>query len=104
MIASSALQQNPPKLDWCKVFSMIFVQLPVLNNRKSIFLAFKNISRVKKDEFTSIVGFNHTMHLGKCLGFPSLCGRVKKSDFSYITKSTKNKLAGWKMTLLKQGR
>lgn len=48
---------------------------------KSRFMASRNISMIKNDEFTSIIGFNHTIKLDKYHGFPFFSGRVKKSDF-----------------------
>lgn len=65
-----------------------------MNIQKSKFLVSRNIFKIKKDKFTSIIDFSHSMNLGRFLGFPLLSGRVRKSDFSFITDSMNSRLAG----------
>ncbi|CAL0299567.1 unnamed protein product [Lupinus luteus] len=71
-----------------------------VNVQKTRFLASKNVSRAKKLKFSSLTTFQHTTNMGKYLGFPMLQGRVKKSEFTFLTDRIGNKLASWKSKLL----
>lgn len=44
------------------------------NVEKSQFYASKSVSNIKRDQYTSIIGFPYTSNLGKYLGSPILIG------------------------------
>lgn len=71
-----------------------------VNLHKSRFMHSRNVPGSKVAKFESIIEFNHTMNIGRYLGFPLLAGRIKKADFSFILDKINGRLAGWKNKLL----
>lgn len=70
------------------------------NVEKSQFYASKSVSNIKRDQYTSIIGFPYASNLGKYLGSPILIGWVSKRDFNYVLDGVNSKLVGWKSKLL----
>lgn len=80
--------------DFCKASGL------KANIQKSQFLVSRNVSQVKIAKYVSISHFQHTLNIGKYLGFPILSGRVKNDDFGYILERINSRIAGWKSKLL----
>lgn len=55
-----------------------------INIHKSKFLSSINVSREKIDTPEAILGFFHSLNIGKYLGFPILTARIQKSNFAFI--------------------
>jgi len=59
-----------------------------------------NVDRDTLESLYDILGFQSTHNLGKYLGFPINHGGANKQDFNFVLDKVKQKLAGWKASLM----
>nr|XP_023874857.1 uncharacterized protein LOC111987377 [Quercus suber] len=63
-----------------------------------------NVDRDTKESLSDILGFQSTLTIGKYLGIPIKVPDSLTRDFNFIVDRMKQKLAGWKASLLSQAR
>ena len=80
--------------DFCKASGLC------VNFDKSRVLCTKNVSRHRRENFTSISSIHFAMNLGKYLGVPLVEARVTKFMFYRVLKKIQGRLASWKGKLL----
>jgi len=71
-----------------------------INISKSRAYYYSSTPHGKITNLTAISGIQSKTSLGKCLGFPMLQGRPKRSDFNFIIEKMQTRLASWKNRLL----
>ncbi|KAK4283978.1 hypothetical protein QN277_000873 [Acacia crassicarpa] len=60
----------------------------------------KNVNHIRRMELCSMLGFQVTPDLGKYLGVPLYHKRVMKGSYKGIFDKVRNKLSGWKASVL----